>query len=187
MKKNLVYTFLLSHFFCIGCQSNWDMQPETINPSNIQSEDNLPESFFTVDSCLAVEIGVRSNKFSTSSTRSILEKKTIKNVVSYNNARSNNPIMYIENFQEGGFCIISADKRIKPILAYSDEGEFALNNAPDGVIDWINTVSEVVTDYRENNLQPDWEVLNMWDSEECPVKPERIAPHCNNPDYAETI
>ena len=52
---------------------------------------------------------------------------------------------YIVNYESKGFSIISADKRVYPILGFSDEGEFSLDNAPEVVTLWLEWVSEHIT------------------------------------------
>ena len=117
MKINLLITFFITLFF-LGCQSN--IENETIK--NIQS-DNLPEKFFSVDSNLVVGIAQRLNRYTLISTKSIHQEKEIKNIVSYGKERSL-PTLYIVNYESKGFSIISADKRVYPILGFLMKGSF---------------------------------------------------------------
>ena len=49
-----------------------------------------------------------------------------------------NPSYYIINYAGGGFVIIAADKRVEPILAYSDNGHFLVTaKLPGGLATWI--------------------------------------------------
>lgn len=72
------------------------------------------------------------------------------------------------NYESKGFSIISADKRVYPILGFSDEGEFSLDNAPEVVTLWLEWVSEHITRCRNQNFQPDPMITSMWNSAECP-------------------
>jgi hypothetical protein len=66
----------------------------------------------------------------TFSTRQILDSLAIPNNI--------NPSYYILNYAGGGFAIISADKRVEPILAYSDDGYFPRSGKlPAGLINWL--------------------------------------------------
>lgn len=44
---------------------------------------------------------------------------------------SGNPAVYVFNF-ENGFILVSADNVARPILGFSDEESFDINNVPDG-------------------------------------------------------
>lgn len=183
MKINLISIFFVVFISCVSNQSDLDLESDNITT---RSNCNMPESYFVVDSGLAVGIGERINRFTATSTRYVQQVKVIKNVISYGGTRSSSPSMFIENYQEGGFSIISADKRIRPILAYSNEGEFSLVDVPSVVLEWMKSVSDVIADFRENNLQPDPEVTSMWNSAECPEKPIKSL-NCDDPDYTSEI
>lgn len=65
------------------------------------------------------------------------------------------PQLYIINFKEGGFIIISADKRIEPILAYSESSNFPLNdfsNMPFGLSFWLNSTCNFIDSVRHENI-----------------------------------
>lgn len=71
--------------------------------------------------------------------------------------------LYIINYQDKGFIIISADKRINPILAYSDISSFPtdMDKYPSGLVGWLADSKEIVKDVRENGELPsdfpEWE------------------------------
>lgn len=58
-------------------------------------------------------------------------------VSSINNSEGN-PIVYVINFGDGkGFLLISATKKMPPVLAFNDKGNFNVDgNMPDGLIAW---------------------------------------------------
>lgn len=187
--KTILTSVLLSTLICCeSCQSNFETEVNSRNIENIKtrSNDKMEEKYFIVDSTLAVGVGKRINRFTAASTRTASEEKVIKNVFPYGKGRSNQPTLYIENFEDGGFGIISADKRISPILAYSEKGEFSLNDAPEIVLDWINTVSNVIAYFRENNLQPDLEIISLWNSAECPEDAKKTI-NCSDVDHTSQI
>jgi hypothetical protein len=57
-----------------------------------------------------------------------------------------NPLMYIINYPEGGFAIVSATRNYYPILAYSEEGSFELSSATGwgGVAVWLGETKEAI-------------------------------------------
>ncbi|APR87539.1 Putative pyrogenic exotoxin B [Minicystis rosea] len=69
------------------------------------------------------------------------------------------PVLYAFNFAEGGFAIVSADKRQFPVLAYSESGGFDIralqeNRLPPGVREWIEHAKELTVDIRSGKIAP---------------------------------
>jgi len=83
----------------------------------------------------------------------------------FNNHR-NQTEFYIINYPDKGFIIISGDNRLEPILAYSENSNFPLNdsNVPWGVTDWLNSVSIIVDSIRTSDLEQDSNVKYNWGS-----------------------
>lgn len=84
--------------------------------------------------------------------------------------RENRPAFYIFDYEgsDDGFTIVSADKREMPILAYSDDGDFNLDDTddiPDALIFWMLTMEEEIYSVREkkrkatNNSAREWEEI----------------------------
>jgi hypothetical protein len=66
---------------------------------------------------------------------------------------TNDAVMYVFNFAEGGFVIVSADKREQAILGYSEEGFFDLaglrgEGAPEGVRNFVADNASYIHDLR---------------------------------------
>ena len=74
----------------------------------------------------------------------------------------NNPSYYIVNYEDGGFIIVSSDKRMYPILAFSAENNFDLNseNYPDLLVNWLFEQDKYVNDLRRGKVK---EVFNFDD------------------------
>lgn len=51
-----------------------------------------------------------------------------------------NPAMYVMNFPQGGFIIISAVKDLMPVLAFDEHNSFDLNNEIPGVKSWTENI-----------------------------------------------
>ena len=56
----------------------------------------------------------------------------------------NHPVMYVLNYEEGGFAIISATRSYYPVLAYSDENSFILSEDMGGVSVWLDETKEAI-------------------------------------------
>ena len=79
-------------------------------------------------------------EMSNSNKKSTITKKTIKEEIVLND--DGLPSLYIFNYQDSGFIIMSAEQNEVPILAYCNEGIFDEENMPLGVALWIETTKE---------------------------------------------
>lgn len=62
---------------------------------------------------------------------------------------------YVINYIEGGFAIISADKRTQPILAFSENNKFIINESSfsPGLKFWINDTEKQITKIQNSNIR----------------------------------
>ncbi|GAB1463977.1 C10 family peptidase [Pedobacter sp.] len=74
---------------------------------------------------------------------SVKELKDVENVT----------VLYVVNYKEGGFAVLSADRRTPQVLAYSDENYFPTDTIRDGVDFWINGTKEMIREIRKSNLE----------------------------------
>lgn len=91
----------------------------------------------------------------------ILPRKTILDSTAI---PADNPSFYIFNYEGGGYAIVSADKRVQPILAYSDKGY--LKNSGDispGAGNWLTVTHKNMQLVRANHtLKAPHDVSKMW-------------------------
>ncbi len=75
-----------------------------------------------------------------------------------------NPSMYIVNYEDKGFVIISGDNRLSPILAYSDSSSFPTDRAvyPAGLVNWLSGVDEIVKKTRKDNFKQNDTRKKQW-------------------------
>ena len=80
--------------------------------------------------------------------------------------REDMPIMHVVNYDGGGFVLVSGDKRLNPILAYSENNTFDCDEEkfPDGLKMWINEINETIEYIRENDLVQLEEMDKHWDN-----------------------
>jgi len=52
------------------------------------------------------------------------------------------PIMYIANYNDGGFAVISADERHQPICAFVEQGKYESAEVPSMLLDWLDITFE---------------------------------------------
>lgn len=76
------------------------------------------------------------------------------------NSKTNSPLLHVINYEGGGFAIIAADMRLKPIQAYSPSGHFEDDVAsfPLGLTIWLNCAESS----KEGITEPDDETLMAW-------------------------
>jgi hypothetical protein len=75
------------------------------------------------------------------------------------------PDFHIINYTSGGFVIISADKRIPPVIAYSDDSEFDFEGEfPPGLQMWMDNVSQNVKNKRAENAELDASTTALWNA-----------------------
>lgn len=97
-----------------------------------------------VDVKMAEVVGVRYLKTNIESARSL---KTLDLVYTYYD-NNGNTCFYVFNYDDG-FVMISADDRVKPVLAYSEEGVFNVNNISDGLEYYMKHYASTITDIIE--------------------------------------
>jgi hypothetical protein len=69
---------------------------------------------------------------------------------------------YVFHINQGGFVIVSADDRLKPVLGYSFENPFGLENQPSNVQWWSQNYADQVKYARENRLEQDNQTAELW-------------------------
>lgn len=98
--------------------------------------------------------------------KSPLDKSTI--IDEYFEFKRNGKLaeFYIINYCKSGFAIISADDRLSPVLAYSENSHFPLrdNNWPYGVTDWLNSTSALIDSIRNNKMGQDISAKHHWET-----------------------
>lgn len=90
-------------------------------------------------------------------------KKGVKSVFPVPD-EDDNIIFYIVNYEEGGFIILSADDRLMPILAHSDENSFPIKKMkyPRGLVGWLSNVKNSIKSIRKSNIGQTSEVKKEW-------------------------
>ncbi len=71
--------------------------------------------------------------------------------------------MYIFTFSPGGFVIVSADDCAIPVLAYSPEGTFCIDNIPPNIESWINHYSTQIHQLSHNGFYINKNIKDRWE------------------------
>lgn len=104
-------------------------------------------------------------KFIKESTVLGAEKSSVNAILAYTLSSSDgNPCIYVFNIENDGFVIVSAEDRIKPILAYSTEGPFNNSDIADGFQYTLFSYREEIEYIRDNNIAVTQDIVKEWES-----------------------
>lgn len=160
MKKNLI---LFLFVFVLSCSDNSYYQD-----SNEVSEKES-DVFFLDKKDALILAETMSNSFLSSSLKNVPVGNTYKKVKEITSIPDKNGknAYYIINYIEGGFVVLSADKRTYPILAFSENSTMCLdissleNNK--GLSDWLLGQKEYVSSLRSNTKsRQNTLILDVW-------------------------
>lgn len=70
---------------------------------------------------------------------------------------------YVFHISRGGFVMVSADDRLNPVLGYSFDHPFGLENQPPNVQWWLQNYVDQVKYSRENQMKQDSQTAELWD------------------------
>ncbi|MFV0365946.1 MAG: C10 family peptidase [Mangrovibacterium sp.] len=136
----------------LGCEKT-----DTNDDSNFNNQFSLSENeLLSIAGEMPAEFESDVNLKSANSFKQLIEYKLF--------LRDGVPYYYVLNYKGGGFIILAADKRSEPLLAYSFDSNFPMDevNMPDGLIDWKNATISVIDSLRQFNWVEDY-VAERWD------------------------
>jgi len=149
-------------FFLISCQSNQyeerSDEIEKLNKENFISYDLIRSKAVSLFEKILTEHPGGGNKVRSNPLEDEFPTRTISNILTFNDNR-NITSCYAVNFYEGGFIVISADKRVPEILAFSEDNSFMPNpeesneEMPYGVTIWLNNVNNIISAIRYDSLE----------------------------------
>jgi hypothetical protein len=90
--------------------------------------------------------------------------KSVSEVIPVKN-KENELSFYTLNFKEGGWILLSSDKRVNPILAYSDNGSFNPEKAKtaNGISFWMDKAYETINELKKNKQQSP-KLKKLWEN-----------------------
>lgn len=89
------------------------------------------------------------------------------------NGRAQYQDYYVCNKPGGGWVIVAADDRVKPIIAYSETGSFSTEDMPANLKCWMDDISECIDEVRDNDLKATDDVKAEWERLLGGYSPER--------------
>jgi hypothetical protein len=77
--------------------------------------------------------------------------------------KDGNTVLYVFNFENGGYVIVSADDRFTPIVGYSPDGFYEKDNMPEGFEFLMEEFSDMIAFIRENDIAAEPEYTTKWE------------------------
>ena len=99
-------------------------------------------------------------------TRAPFRRHAIHDTTSFPD-RSGSVAMHVVQFEGGGFVVLSADRRVSPVLAYSATNTFPVGSnvvGPVGVNVWLAEHMRRIEGVRAGNTRPRERVVELWDA-----------------------
>ena len=101
---------------------------------------------------------------------SFINKKTDLNTDSsrtqlvYVNQNNDVNYFYVFNFNDSGYVIVSGDDDVYPILGYSDEGVFVLENENLALVKFLENYKNQISYVIQNNIDATEDIENSWNA-----------------------
>ncbi len=153
--KNYLLVCLLI-LFVAACSNDSDIGLDTdqIDPNDettLNPTDDQTDSYFVsgreaeiiANTLIYETVDATTGKVG-STTKRVKDQKIVPD-------KNQKSAFYIMNYQEGGFVVVSGDKREQPIMAYSNDGNFNFNKQqlPFGLLMWLEETAEAIGKIRE--------------------------------------
>lgn len=160
LKRVKLSTFIIFILLSVYSCSN-DVELEN---ANIKTQENFVELSIAKEIARVITFETKGNTNASKSITPISITKTVKTIDEIKNEKGKTSF-YVINYNEGGFILLSADNRIQPILALSEEGKFTLdvNNNPLGLKFWINDAKKQITEIQNSSLKQSEKVKLVWE------------------------
>ena len=130
---------------------------------------------------------VSSIKFSTQENLSLRAKgvanseKEVEDITPVPDDNGNTSY-YIINYKGGGFLILAADRRVDPVLAFSESNEFPVDpkEYPSGLVEWLANKKDLIKYVRYSINDQSEEIARAWQLSEIqqilnPIKTKNIS------------
>ncbi len=155
-KRPLFFILILLTIF--SCSKDSELEN-----SNIIEQENYVELTQVKEIAREIFFETKTNSIKSKGITVKSLKKTIKNINEAKNEKGKTSF-YVINYIEGGFLLLSADKRTEPILGFSENGKFELNenSYPPGLKIWVKNTKKQITEIQNSNLEQSEKDKQAW-------------------------
>lgn len=149
MKKKQSVILILILIALFSCSKE-----DQIENSNINVQENFVELAQVKEIANGINFETKNNSTASKGTNIKSSKRTIEAINEVRNEEGKISF-YIINYIEGGFILLSADKRTEPILGFSKNGKFVFDedSYPLGLKFWMKDAKKQITDIQNSNIQ----------------------------------
>lgn len=163
--KNLFYLFIAFIIFSIAsCEKVETEDSFATEDSEIQLR-NEENNMDIINKVTLEEVDCISqsakNKIFMDSDRDTMIVKKIEELK--DNENELNTLMFVVSYEEGGFIIVSADKRFMPILAFGDTEEWGSEDMG-GIDVWVHCTKEEIKKNMTTFEEPPKHIQVQWDN-----------------------
>ncbi|NLE63716.1 MAG: T9SS type A sorting domain-containing protein [Bacteroidales bacterium] len=117
-----------------------------------------------VDTSIAKQVAVNfyNNKSQSKTQKSLRDFILVYEANSLQKAGNNQPLYYIFNAGNTGFVIVAANDQVKPVLGYSTEGIFDLENTSPATAEWLDAYKKEIQYVVENEIPATASITQAW-------------------------
>lgn len=116
----------------------------------------------TIDPATAMKVA-KNVYFERSYQQSPVEFDAIKITDSRTEMLNNEAALYIFNFAQGGFVIVSADEALPPFIGYDLEATCADEDVNQNFESFLSGYTDQIRFIRENNIEPEQAITQQWE------------------------
>lgn len=117
-----------------------------------------------VDTSIAKQVAVNfyNNKTRTNTQKSLQDFVLVYQAYSSQKAGNNQPLYYIFNTGNTGFVIVAANDQVKPVLGYSTEGIYDLENTSPATSKWLDDYGKEIQYVIDNEIAATASITQAW-------------------------
>lgn len=165
--KHLIHAFMKKiHLFLstlILFAASCNQSENSVYPNDSgQAGEITPKTALTVAKNFDAFISVVSAKGDVKNARTGNKEKTVKKITPFKDS-DNKILYYVINYQGGGFTVISAEKKMMPIIAFSETNDFPVDSElPAGIKETMGIYQASIQKLRNENAPEDPKVAREW-------------------------
>lgn len=165
MKKikptNQLVILILISIFLFSCSRDSEGDNEIEN-SSISIQENFVGLSEAKDIAIGFSFPTKNKAINAKGT--ISSTKTVENIHEMKN-KNGKTSFYVINYKEGGFVLLSADNRTQPILAFSKDNKFVVDESqyPPGLKFWVDDAKKQIADIQNSNIVQSEKEKHLWE------------------------
>ena len=166
MTKHLALIGLLLVAMLTGCSHDESTEAVDSKQTNVSADFVSADEATTIAEAIQFGSTEATTADGKATTRSAGLNKEVQSVTPVPDA-SGVTAFYVINYKGGGFMLLAADKRVNPVLAYSETSTFPMDNPegfPEGLVDWMTDVKERVQTVRAKQTPLTEELKAAWET-----------------------